>query len=87
MELKEYQKKTLEQVKRYLEALAEFRAKNERLIKDDPEEGKALILDMAAQLYGVALILEPFMPTTSKVILGAVEENKKPENLFPRLID
>jgi len=58
-----------------------------RLIKDDPEEGKALILDMAAQLYGVALILEPFMPTTSKVILGAVEENKKPENLFPRFID
>ena len=37
MELKEYQKKTLEQVKRYLEILAEFKVKNERLIKEDPE--------------------------------------------------
>ncbi len=37
MELKEYQKKALEQVKRYLEALADFKAKNERLIKQDPE--------------------------------------------------
>jgi len=37
MELKEYQKRTLEQVRCYLETLAEFRAKNERLIKEDPE--------------------------------------------------
>lgn len=37
MELKEYQKKTLEQVRRYLEVLAEFRSKNERLIKEDPD--------------------------------------------------
>jgi len=37
MELKEYQKKTLEQVKRYLESLAEFKAKNETAIKIDPE--------------------------------------------------
>ncbi|MBM4135569.1 MAG: restriction endonuclease subunit R [Nitrospira sp.] len=37
MELKEYQKKTLEQVRHYLEALAEFKAKNDRLTKEDPE--------------------------------------------------
>lgn len=37
MELKEYQKKTLEQVKRYLETLAEFKAKNEKAKKIDPE--------------------------------------------------
>lgn len=37
MELKEYQKKTMEQVKRYLKALAEYKAKNERLAKEDPE--------------------------------------------------
>ena len=37
MELKEYQKKALEQVKRYLETLAEFKAKNEKAIKIDPE--------------------------------------------------
>jgi len=37
MELKEYQKRTLEQVRRYLETLVQFKAKNERLIKEDPE--------------------------------------------------
>jgi len=37
MELKDYQKKTLEQVKRYLESLAEFKAKNEKAIEIDPD--------------------------------------------------
>ena len=37
MELKEYQKKTLEQVKRYLEALAEYKAKNEKAVEIDPD--------------------------------------------------
>ena len=37
MELKNYQKETLKQVKLYLEALTEFRAKNEKAIKIDPE--------------------------------------------------
>lgn len=37
MELKEYQKKTLDQVKIYLESLAEFKGKNEKAIAIDPE--------------------------------------------------
>jgi len=37
MELKEYQKKTLDQVKQYLDALAEFKAKNEKAIEIDTE--------------------------------------------------
>ena len=37
MELKEYQKKTLEQVKYYLGSLAEFKAKNEKVIERDRE--------------------------------------------------
>ncbi|TET76818.1 MAG: DEAD/DEAH box helicase [Candidatus Cloacimonadota bacterium] len=37
MELKEYQKKTLEQVKHYLGSLAEFKAKNEKAIEIDRE--------------------------------------------------
>ena len=37
MELKEYQKKTLVEVKRYLEALAELKAKNEKAVQSDPE--------------------------------------------------
>lgn len=37
MELKDYQKKTLEQVKRYLEALAELKSKNQKAVEIDPE--------------------------------------------------
>lgn len=37
MELKEYQKKTLKQVKSYLEKLVEFKAKNEKVTKVDPD--------------------------------------------------
>jgi type III restriction enzyme len=37
MELKEYQKKTLEQVNHYLEILAVFKEKNEKLIDEDPD--------------------------------------------------
>jgi methionyl-tRNA synthetase len=56
-----------------------------KLIKENPEEGKAVILDMTANLYGIGLVLESFMPETSKKIQEAVQANKKPENLFPRL--
>ena len=37
MELKEYQKKTLKQVKSYLEKLVELKAKNEKVTKVDPD--------------------------------------------------
>jgi type III restriction enzyme len=37
MELKEYQKKTLETVKLYLDSLADFKAKNDKAIEIDPE--------------------------------------------------
>lgn len=37
MELKEYQKKTLETVKFYLDALADFKAKNDKAVEKDPE--------------------------------------------------
>jgi len=37
MEIKEYQKKTLETVKFYLDALADFKAKNDRAVEIDPE--------------------------------------------------
>ncbi len=37
MELKEYQKKTLETIKLYLDALADFKAKNDKAVEIDPE--------------------------------------------------
>ncbi|MBU6323615.1 methionine--tRNA ligase [Patescibacteria group bacterium] len=56
-----------------------------KLVKTDSEAGKAVIADTINRLQKIAFMLKPFMPDTSKKILGAVRENKKPENLFPRL--
>ncbi len=55
-----------------------------RLIKEDKEKGKRGIEELVVKLYGIANILEPLMPTTSKIIKDAVKANKKPENLFAR---
>lgn len=55
-----------------------------KLVKTDPERGKALLLELTHELYFVARMLEPIMPETSKKIMQAVIENKKPENLFAR---
>lgn len=56
-----------------------------RVVKDDPEKGKMMIKELVGDLARVAVSLTPFMPETSEVILKAIKENKKPENLFPRL--
>jgi methionyl-tRNA synthetase len=56
-----------------------------KLVKSDPEKGKVLIAEMAAEVYAIARLLNPFMPATNKIIKEAVLANKKPENLFPRL--
>lgn len=55
-------------------------------IKVDEEAGKKDVLYLLAQLEGIAGKLAPTMPETSKIILDAVKVNKKPGNLFPRLI-
>ncbi len=54
-------------------------------IKENPEEAKEDLKTMIQDLWGIAKLLEPFMPQTSEKILMAIKENKKPENLFPRL--
>ncbi len=48
-------------------------------------EGKQDIALLASHLAKIAAHLAVAMPTTSETILRAVQENKKPENLFPRL--
>lgn len=55
------------------------------IVKEDLEKGRALISDMALELYTIARLLQPFMPSTSDAIKAAVLANKKPDNLFPRL--
>jgi len=55
-----------------------------KVIKVDAEKGRELITNLVKELGAVAVLLEPFLPQTSKKISEAVAANKKPENLFPR---
>lgn len=55
-----------------------------KIIKTNPVEGKELIAALTQELYGVARMLSPFMPATSKIIKDAIVQNKKPDNLFAR---
>lgn len=56
-----------------------------KVVKEDVARGRALIAEMAVELYWIARMLNPFMPHVNEVIKTAVKANKKPENLFPRL--
>ncbi len=56
-----------------------------KLIKEDVERGKELIIALVDAVASIAERLTPFMPDTSRLILEAVAQNKKPENLFNRL--
>ena len=46
---------------------------------------KEVISNLVRHLAQITKALKPFMPETSNKILKAIEQNKKPENLFPRL--
>jgi methionyl-tRNA synthetase len=56
-----------------------------KVIKVDAEKGKEIITELAVELYQIARLLNPIMPATNAAMKQAVLENKKPENLFPRL--
>ncbi|MBI4088617.1 methionine--tRNA ligase [Candidatus Kaiserbacteria bacterium] len=77
----------LDEIWNRIKELDEMITKREpfKLVKENPEEGKAVILDITANLCGIGFVLEPFMPDTSKKIIDAIRNNKKPNNLFPRL--
>ncbi|PIR82709.1 methionine--tRNA ligase [Candidatus Kaiserbacteria bacterium CG10_big_fil_rev_8_21_14_0_10_59_10] len=55
-----------------------------KLVKADVEKGRALIAELAVELYAIGRMLNPLMPGTSAKIEEAVLSNKKPETLFPR---
>ena len=55
-------------------------------IKTSPEEAKKDVHIILYHLFGIALRLEPFMPSTSKEIQRLIKENKMPaEPLFKRI--
>lgn len=55
-----------------------------KVIKTDAAAGKKIIFELTQELYTIARLLKPFMPTVSEILKQAIIENKKPENLFPR---
>jgi methionyl-tRNA synthetase len=55
-----------------------------KVIKQDATRGKEIITQLVRELAAIDLLLEPFLPRTSKKIIDAIMANKKPENLFPR---
>lgn len=71
----------------YIQTLDEVIAEEEpfKLIKSEPERAKKMISSLVTGVHEIAEMLEPVMPDTAKLILEAVKENKKPDNLFPRL--
>lgn len=54
-------------------------------IKVDEDGAKKDVAHLLVQLARIAEQLKPAMPETAQIILDAIKENKKPENLFPRL--
>jgi len=52
---------------------------------DKQFEGRQIITELVILLFWLSRYLEPFMPETAEKIKKAIKENKKPENLFPRL--
>lgn len=56
-----------------------------KLVKEDEGAGKKLIAELAEELYLITRMLNPFMPETNALVKKTILENKKPENLFPRL--
>lgn len=56
-----------------------------RLVKTDKLAAQKIIAALVHNLAEVAYALHAAMPETSEIILQAITENKKPENLFTRL--
>lgn len=56
-----------------------------KMVKVNPEQAKETIFNLVQRIYRIGLMLKPIMPETSEIILEAIKENKKPENLFGRL--
>jgi methionyl-tRNA synthetase len=54
-------------------------------IQEGKEQAIKDIEKLVRILAKIAVHLAPSMPTTAQIILDAIRENKKPENLFPRL--
>lgn len=66
----------------YMTEHAPYKSIKEESTKEAAKDDIAILVKHVAK---IAAHLAPLMPSTSEAILNAVRENKKPENLFPRL--
>lgn len=68
-------------------AMDEYIAENEpfKVVKSDKALAQEMIAKLVRDLHEIAESLQAFMPATASIILQAIKENKKPENLFARL--
>ncbi len=68
-------------------AMDEYITENEpfKVVKTDKVLAQEMIEKLVRDLHEIAESLVPFMPQTAEIILAAIKENKKPENLFARL--
>ena len=76
----------LEVLRHWMEHLDELiqEQRTFEVVKTNKVQGEKQLHHLVSQLAKVAVSLEPFMPSTSEKIRGAILANKKPENLFPR---
>ncbi|VAW32696.1 Methionyl-tRNA synthetase [hydrothermal vent metagenome] len=58
-----------------------------KVVKTNLEKGREIISECVFELYDISNLIYPFLPQTSDIIKNAVLENKKPDNIFPRLTD
>ncbi|MCA9362467.1 methionine--tRNA ligase [Candidatus Kaiserbacteria bacterium] len=65
----------------------EYITENEpfKVVKEDKAAAQEMIIKLVKDLHEVAESLVAFMPETAAVILAAIKDNKKPENLFVRI--
>jgi len=56
------------------------------VVKTDKPAAEKQLIYLLTNLAEIAMLLQPFMPDTSKKIVEAITKNKKPENLFVRLV-
>ena len=56
-----------------------------KLVKEDEEKAKKILSELVSGLWDIASMLKPFLPKTSEKIIIAIQSNKMPEALFPRI--
>jgi len=56
-----------------------------KVVKIDKDKAVEMIINYVKQLNKIAYHLKPIMPKTAEIIMQAINQNKKPENLFGRV--